>query len=181
MVLGYNADLRCYWALTSTHGTTEVMGKSDAWYPTQSYSRKALLQSMLRLHLSRIPLLQAMLQSMLSLVCHWHGYRCSHPSIMRSCFWRRLSHCLCGWLRISNRTSRLMRFVRRMRCSNHKYETCIGLAAFERLAAYTSTYMHRITSYIHLYLHTWCKHLDRLLSSSSSWSLISEKHRACGV
>ena len=37
---------------------------------------------------------------------------------MRSCFWRRLSHCLCGWLRISNRTSRLMRFiVRRMRCS----------------------------------------------------------------
>ena len=47
MVLGYNADLRCYRALTSTHGTTEVMGKSDSWYPTQSYSRKVLLQSML--------------------------------------------------------------------------------------------------------------------------------------
>ena len=32
--------------------------------------RKELLQSMRRLHFSRIPLLQAMLQSMLSLVCH---------------------------------------------------------------------------------------------------------------
>ena len=41
----------CHWDYS--HGTTEVMGKSDAWFPTQRYSRKALLQSMLRLHLSR--------------------------------------------------------------------------------------------------------------------------------
>ena len=33
----------CHW--DNSHGTTEVMGKSDAWFPTQRYSRKALLQS----------------------------------------------------------------------------------------------------------------------------------------